>query len=60
MILATSMGSPLEVKNELDNRGFENINYLSFFKYVKNQKLNFDLAKPPFICDFEEDFENKL
>ncbi|MGB6327562.1 MAG: FkbM family methyltransferase [Halarcobacter sp.] len=58
LILATSMGSPLEVKNELDNKGFENINYLSFFKYVKNQKLNFDLAKPPFICDFEEDFKN--
>ena len=53
LILATAMGSPLEVKNELDKRAYENINYLAFYKYS-----NFDLAKPDFICDFEEDFKN--
>ena len=53
LILSTSTGSPLEVKNGLDERGFENFNYLAFFKYS-----NFELAKPPFICDFKEDFEN--
>lgn len=53
LILSVSTGSPLEVKQELDKRGFENINYLAFFKYS-----NFDLKKPPFICDFEEDFKN--
>ena len=53
LILATSTGSPLEVKNGLDDRGFENINYLAFCKYS-----NYDLAEPPFISDFKEDFKN--
>ncbi len=52
LILSTSTGSPLEVKEGLDSKGFENINYLSFFKYS-----DFDLAKPPFITDFEEDYK---
>ena len=52
LILSTAMGSPLEVKNELDKRGFDNINYLAFFKYS-----NLKLAEPPFICDFKEDFK---
>jgi FkbM family methyltransferase len=53
LILSTAMGSPLEVKNELDKKGFENINYLAFFKYS-----NLDLKEPPFICDFKEDYKN--
>ena len=53
LILSTSSGSPLEVKQGLDGKGFEHINYLSFFKYS-----NFDLALPPFISDFEDDFKN--
>jgi len=53
LILAVSTGSPLEVKEELDKRGFENINYLSFCKYT-----NFDLKEAPFIADFEEDYKN--
>lgn len=53
LILSTSTGSPLEVKKGLDDRGFENFNYLSFYKYS-----DFDLVKPPFIVDFEEDFKN--
>ncbi|RXJ90171.1 methyltransferase [Arcobacter sp. CECT 8983] len=53
LILSVSTGSPLEVKKELDKRGFENINYLSFYKYS-----GLDLKEPPFICDFEEDYKN--
>ncbi len=52
LILSTSSGSPLEVKEGLDVRGFENINYLAFYKYS-----NYDLAKPPFITDFKEDYK---
>ncbi|WP_072682130.1 FkbM family methyltransferase [Arcobacter sp. LA11] len=52
LILSTSSGSPLEVKESLDARGFENINYLAFYKYS-----NYDLAKPPFITDFKEDYK---
>ncbi|WP_424689155.1 MAG: FkbM family methyltransferase [Halarcobacter ebronensis] len=53
LILSVSTGSPLEVKEELDKRGFENINYLAFYKYS-----SLDLKEPPFICDFEEDYKN--
>ena len=53
LILSVSTGSPLEVKNKLDKMGYENINYLAFYKYS-----NLDLKEPPFICDFEEDFKN--
>ncbi|MCV6608553.1 MAG: FkbM family methyltransferase, partial [Campylobacterales bacterium] len=53
LILSTSTGSPLEVKKGLDERGFESFNYLSFYKYS-----GLDLAEPPFITDFEEDYRN--
>ncbi|WP_294967048.1 FkbM family methyltransferase [Sulfurimonas sp.] len=51
IILSASIGSPLEVKNTLDARGYTNFNYLSFYRYSK-----LDLAEPPFILDFEDDF----
>ncbi len=54
MILSTSSGSPLEVKNSLDKMGFKNINYLSLCKYSDLQ-----LISPPFIDDFKEDFIKK-
>ncbi len=53
LILWTSTGSPLEVKNKLNEMGFKNISYLALFKYS-----NLDLVHPPFITDFEEDFRN--
>jgi len=52
LILSASTGSPLEVKKGLNDRGFENINYLSFYKYS-----GLELATPPFITDFEEDYK---
>ena len=51
IILSVSTGSPLEVKQKLDELGYTHFNYLSFFRYS-----NFDLAKPPFILDFKDDF----
>jgi len=51
IILSASTGSPLEVKNTLDAKGYTNLNYLSFYRYSK-----LDLAAPPFIVDFEDDF----
>lgn len=53
LILSTSLGSPLEVKQELDKKGYEHFNYLAFYKYSNFENLK----KPPFICDFKEDFE---
>ncbi|WP_324172943.1 FkbM family methyltransferase [Sulfurimonas sp.] len=53
IILSVSTGSPLEVKNTLDAKGFSNFNYLSFYRYSM-----LDLAEPPFILDFEENFKN--
>ncbi len=53
VILSASTGSPLEVKSKLDELGFSNFNYLSFFRYSK-----LPLASPPFILDFEDDFKN--
>lgn len=52
IILSVSTGSPLEVKNKLDEMGFVNFNYLAFFKYS-----SLDLVEPPFMLDFEEDFK---
>ncbi len=52
LILSVSTGSPLEVKKGLDDRGFENVNYLSFFKYS-----GLELLDPPFITDFKEDYK---
>ena len=55
IILSASTGSPLEVKNKLDELGYENFNYLSFYNYS-----NFELPSPIFMGDFKEDFlENK-
>ena len=55
IILSVSTGSPLEVKNKLDELEFRNFNYLAFYKYS-----NLKLEAPPFITDFEDDFkENK-
>ncbi|MEA2100295.1 MAG: FkbM family methyltransferase [Campylobacterota bacterium] len=52
IILWVATGSPLEVKNRLDSMGFKNISYLAFYKYS-----NLELAPPPFILDFEDDFK---
>lgn len=52
IILWVSTGSPLEVKCKLDALGIKNISYLAFFKYS-----TFDLAHPPFITDFKENFK---
>ncbi len=52
IILYTSTGSPLEVKNTLNKMGFVNFSYLAFYKYS-----SFDLLAPPFIEDFEDDFK---
>lgn len=53
IILWTSTGSPLEVKQKLDEMGFQNISYLSLCKYT-----SLDLVHPPFIMDFAEDYKN--
>lgn len=53
IILWTSTGSPLEVKQKLDEMGFKNISYLAFYKYSV-----FDLVHPPFITDFEDNYRN--
>ena len=53
IILWVATGSPLEVKNRLDKDGFSNISYLAFCKYS-----NFDLAHPPFIMDFKDNYIN--
>lgn len=52
IILCTATGSPLEVKEKLDDMGFTHFNYLSFFRYSK-----LSLSEPPFILDFEDDFK---
>jgi FkbM family methyltransferase len=55
IILCASTGSPLEVKNTLDAKGYTNFNYLSFYRYSK-----LPLVAPPFILDFEDNFrENR-
>ena len=51
IILWVATGSPLSVKNKLDSLGYINISYLSFYRYS-----DFELASPPFILDFEDDF----
>jgi len=52
IILWVSTGSPLEVKNRLNKLNFRNFSYLAFYRY--SNLIN--LAQPPFICDFKEDF----
>ncbi|MGM0518311.1 MAG: FkbM family methyltransferase [Campylobacterota bacterium] len=53
IILSVATGSPLEVKEKLDNLGFTNFNYLSFYNYSK-----LELPSPIFMEDFKEDFLN--
>ncbi len=53
LILWTSTGSPLSVKNRLDKMGLDNFSYLALSKY---SSLN--LVAHPFIEDFREDFCN--
>ncbi len=52
IILSTSSGSPLEVRNTLDSMGYVNFNYFSFLRYS-----NLDLPQPMFMGDFEDDFK---
>lgn len=51
IILWTATGSPLQVKNRLDELGFKNISYQALLKYS-----SLDLIEPPFISDFEDNF----
>ena len=53
LILVTASGSPLEVKNKLDELGYTHFNYLALIKYS-----NLLLVHPPFIMDFKKDFSN--
>lgn len=53
LILSVSTGSPLEVKQKLEHLGYLHFNYLSFYRYSK-----LDLAPPPFMDDFQKDYEN--
>lgn len=53
IILWVATGSPLEVKNRLDEMGYTHISYLSLCKYS-----SLDLVEPPFIMDFKENFIN--
>lgn len=53
IILFTSTGSPQEVKNALEKKGYNCISYFSLYKYSK-----LDILPPPFMEDFEEDFKN--
>jgi len=52
IILWAASGSPLEVKNTLEEMGYTHISYLAFYKYS-----SLELAPPPFILDFEDDFK---
>ena len=52
IILWTATGSPLEVKDKLDELGFKHISYLALCKYSQ-----FNLIDPPFIMDFKENYE---
>lgn len=52
IILWTSSGSPLEVKNRLDALGFLNISYLAFSRYS-----GLDLSPHPFVMDFADDYK---
>lgn len=52
IILWTSSGSPLQVKNRLDALGFLNISYLAFSRYS-----GLELFPHPFVMDFAEDYK---
>lgn len=51
IILTVATGSPLEVKMKLDELGYTHFNYLALIKYT-----DLNLAHPPFIMDFKDDF----
>lgn len=53
LILSAATGSPLEVAKTLTQKGYTHINYLSLYKYS-----DLELAKPPFIVDFYDDFKD--
>ena len=53
IIVWTSSGSPLEVKNRLDAMGYQNVSYLALCKYS-----TLPLEPHPFIMDFEENYKN--
>ena len=53
IILCTAQGSPLEVQNTLNDMGYTNFSYLSFYKYS-----GFDLRSTDFILDFRDNFIN--
>ena len=55
IILVASTASPLEVKQKLDDMGFINFNYLSFYRFC-----GFDLVAPPFMVDFADDFKKNF
>lgn len=53
IVLSVTMGSPKTAQIRLDKLGINNVDYFSFFKY---SKLN--ILLPPFICDFQENYNN--
>jgi FkbM family methyltransferase len=56
IVLFTSSGSPLEVKQKLDELGYLNISYLDFYTYS-----GLELTPAPFMDDFKDDFlQNRL
>jgi FkbM family methyltransferase len=55
IILCTAQGSPLEVQNSLNDMGYTNFSYLSFFRYS-----NLPLKATDFILDFKDDFINNI
>jgi len=55
IILCVATGSPLEVNRRLTEMEYTHISYLSLYKYSQ-----LELAEPPFIIDFKEDFEKNI
>ena len=55
IILCTAQGSPLEVQNTLNNMGYTNFSYLSFYRYS-----GFNLRPTDFILDFKDNFINNI
>jgi FkbM family methyltransferase len=55
IILCTAQGSPLEVQNTLNDMGYTNFSYLSFYRYS-----GFNLRPTDFILDFKDNFINNI
>ena len=55
IILCTAQGSPLEVQNTLNDMGYTNFSYISFYRYS-----GLDLRATDFILDFKDDFINNI